>query len=70
MNFAAVTNFDSATLALANGRLVTAFNGLIDPARANDFATPDASPTSSIILSQGMGAGVLHVKCVVRLGTP
>jgi hypothetical protein len=70
MQFAVVSNFDAAVLTIANDKLVQGFNALNDLTKANVFASPDAPPKSSCILSSGGGAGILHVKAVIRIGAP
>lgn len=67
MQFVVVSNFDAGVLTIANDKLVQGFNSLRNPSVANIFATPEISPTSSMILSEG-SAGLLHVKCVIRIG--
>lgn len=65
---AVVTGFDAAVLTAINAKLVVALNGYLNAGVANQFAVPDAPPTSSLIISQG-AQDIVHVACVVRTGT-
>lgn len=68
MQFAVVTNFNEDVLDIANDKLVEGFNALNNVAVANAFASPDAPPNSSCILSGTPGTNLLHVKAIIRTG--
>jgi hypothetical protein len=61
------TEFDGIILASVNTDLKALMNGFVDSALANDFASPDIDPTSSLIFSKGTLLDRAHVKCVIRL---
>jgi hypothetical protein len=65
-----VSGFDSSVVSAVNAKLVVAMNALEDPALANPFLMPDATPGSSLILSQGASADEILVTGIIRQGAP
>jgi hypothetical protein len=61
---------DTVAAAYINNQLKDTMNAFVDTTKANEFAAPDASPTSSLILSLATAPDVVHVACVIRTGTP
>ena len=64
---AIASGFDATTLTAVNAKLVIVMNSYNDLSLCNAFATPDADPTSSLVISKGAGADLVHLKSVIRL---